>query len=236
MTLARRLDALAPDVIINPAAYTAVDRAEDERELAFTVNAESPGVSPDGRQRVACHWCIFPPTMCSMDRASGPGARTILQRRSVSMAPASWLAKRTSAPLAGPHLIVRTSWIYAARGNEFSAYDRPVGARKSRIDDCCRPDRRAYFGGACRRHPRVQIVRKNLGDLDAAFAAAGNTLHVAADGHTSWHGFASAIVDGLRRLDVALAVERIVPIATKDYPTKVSPAAEFPAGSDTFAG
>jgi dTDP-4-dehydrorhamnose reductase len=43
-TLAAKLDAIAPDIIINPAAYTAVDRAEDERDLAFTVNADSPGV------------------------------------------------------------------------------------------------------------------------------------------------------------------------------------------------
>jgi dTDP-4-dehydrorhamnose reductase len=64
------------------------------------------------------------------------------------------------------------------------------------------------------------IVGKNLANLPAAFAAAAGTLHLAASGHTNWHGFASAIIEGLRRRGAVLAVQQIIPIATKDYPTK----------------
>ena len=219
MTLARRLDALTPDVIINPAAYTAVDRAEDERELAFTVNAESPGA--------IARWAAardVPLVHFSTDYVfDGSGERPWREddpAAPLSVYGASKLAGEENIRAAGgPHLIVRTSWIYAAGGNNFLRTIARLARERVELtivaDQIGAPTSAALVGDIL-----VQIVRKNLGGLDAAFAAAGNTLHVAADGHTSWHGFASAIIAGLRRLNVALPVERIVPIATKDYPTK----------------
>jgi dTDP-4-dehydrorhamnose reductase len=218
-TLAAKLDAIAPDIIINPAAYTAVDRAEDERDLAFTVNADSPGVIA---KWAAAHG--VPLVHLSTDYVfDGSGERPWREDDPVaplSIYGASKLAGEEKVrAAAGPHLIVRTSWIYSARGANFlrtiSRLARERNELKIVADQIGAPTSAAFVAETL-----TAIARKNLANLASSFAAVGGRLHVAAGGQTSWHGFASAIVDGLRRLDVALTVERITPIATKDYPTK----------------
>jgi dTDP-4-dehydrorhamnose reductase len=217
--LPARLDALAPDVIINPAAYTAVDRAEDEREIAFVVNAESPGAM--------AAWAAargVPFVHLSTDYVfDGSGERP--WREDDPVAPlgaygASKLAgEERIRSAAGPHLIVRTSWIYAAQGTNFlrtiSRLARERAELKVVADQVGAPTSAALVSDTL-----AAIVGKNLADLPSAFAAAGNTLHVAASGHTSWHGFALAIVEGLRRRGATMAVQQIVAIGTKDYVTK----------------
>ena len=92
--LAATLDDLAPELIINPAAYTAVDRAEDERDLAFLVNATAPGVRARYRpRRAGSHSFIFRPITYSMERAMGRGAGIAPPRRFRSTGPASSLAR-----------------------------------------------------------------------------------------------------------------------------------------------
>jgi dTDP-4-dehydrorhamnose reductase len=66
----------------------------------------------------------------------------------------------------------------------------------------------------------VAIVRNNPDALAARFAASAGLLNVAASGETTWHGFAVAIIEGLKARGVALAVESVVPIATADFPTR----------------
>lgn len=217
--LAAKLDALQPDVIINSAAYTAVDRAEDERELAFIVNAESPGVMAT--------WAAergVPFVQLSTDYVfDGSGERP--WREDDPVAPlsaygASKLAGEESVRAAGgPHLIVRTSWIYAARGANFlltiSRLARERQELRVVVDQVGAPTSAAFVAETL-----ATIVRRNLADLPSALAAGGGVVHVAAAGQTSWHGFASAIVAGLRRRGVALAVQNLVPIPSKEYPTK----------------
>ncbi|HET7681758.1 MAG TPA: dTDP-4-dehydrorhamnose reductase [Xanthobacteraceae bacterium] len=218
-TLAAKLDALAPDVIINPAAYTAVDRAEDERDLAFTVNADSPGVM--------AKWAAarrVPFVHLSTDYVfDGSGEQPWREDDPVaplSVYGASKLAGEEKVrAAAGPHLIVRTSWIYAARGANFlrtiSRLARERDELKIVADQIGAPTSAAFVAETL-----AAIARKNLVNPAFGFAAAGGTLHVAAGGQTSWHGFASAIIEGLRRRGVALAVQRLIPIPTKDYVTK----------------
>lgn len=218
-TLAAKLDALRPDVIINPAAYTAVDRAEDERELAFTVNAESPGVM--------AKWAAqrgVPFLHLSTDYVfDGSGERPWQEddpAAPLSVYGASKLAGEDRVrAAAGPHLIVRTSWIYAARGANFlrtiSRLARERQELKVVADQVGAPTSAAFVADTL-----ATIVRKNLADLTSALEAGGGVVHIAAAGHTSWHGFASAIVDGLRRRGALLAVQRLIPIPSREYATK----------------
>ncbi len=113
------LDDIAPDLIVNPAAYTAVDRAEDERELAFCVNAEAPGAM--------ARWAAsrgVPLVHFSTDYVfDGGGARPWREDDAtgpLSAYGASKLAGEDAIRAAGgPHLVIRTSWVYAATGANF---------------------------------------------------------------------------------------------------------------------
>jgi dTDP-4-dehydrorhamnose reductase len=213
--IAASLDRIGPDLIVNPAAYTAVDRAEEEKELAFRVNAEAPGV--------IAHWAAareVPLIHLSTDYVfDGHGTqpwREDDQTRPLSIYGASKLAGEQAVRTAGGvHLIVRTSWVYAASGSNFLRTIARLAKERRELtivaDQIGAPTSARVIADAIAR-----II--GSGELPAAqFAAANGTVNVAASGETSWHGFAMAIVEGLRARGVPLAVETITPIATKDY-------------------
>jgi dTDP-4-dehydrorhamnose reductase len=217
--LAGALDRLAPDLIINPAAYTAVDRAEDERALAFRVNAEAP----DAMARWAAARgipLIHFSTDYVFDGSSDQPWREDDPTNPLSAYGASKLAGEAAIRAAGgPSLIVRTSWVYAARGANFLRTIARLARERKELrivaDQCGAPTSARLIADVV-----VAIVRDNPGALAERFATAAGLLNVAASGQTTWHGFAVAIVGGLKARGVALAVESIVPIATADYPTK----------------
>ncbi|HUD88632.1 MAG TPA: dTDP-4-dehydrorhamnose reductase [Xanthobacteraceae bacterium] len=217
--LANALDRLAPDLIINPAAYTAVDRAEDERELAFRVNAEAP----DAMARWAAARGV-PLIHFSTDYVfDGLGDRPWREddpTNPLSVYGASKLAGEAAIRAAGgPFLIIRTSWVYAAHGANFLRTIARLarGRQELRIvaDQCGAPTSARLIADVV-----VAIVRNNPDALAARFAASAGLLNVAASGETTWHGFAVAIIEGLKARGVALAVESVVPIATADFPTR----------------
>lgn len=126
----------------------------------------------------------------------------------------------------GPHLIIRTEWVYAASGKNFlRTITRLASERKGlRIvaDQCGAPTSAGLIADVV-----AQLLRPGPRTLAERFATAGGLLNVAASGETTWHGFAVAIIEGLKARGVKFAVECIVPIATDDYPTK----AKRPANS-----
>ena len=217
--LSARLDELKPDVIVNAAAYTTVDRAEDERELAFTVNAESPGIMA---QWAAAHGAPF--VHLSTDYVFD-GSGEMPWREDDVAAPLSvygaskFAGEQRIRAAAGHHLIVRTSWIYAAHGANFLRTISRLAREKEELkivaDQIGAPTSAAFVATRL-----TKIVQANMEDLPAAFSRCGGVLHMAATGHTSWHGFASTIVEGLRQRGVILAVRRILPIPSEAYPTK----------------
>jgi len=217
--IAGRLDELTPDLIVNPAAYTAVDQAEDERDVAFTINAEGPAA--------IARWAAarrVPLVQLSTDYVfDGSGERAWREDdepRPLSVYGASKLAGETAVRGAGgPHLVVRTCWVYAATGRNFlRTIARLAGERPElRIvaDQIGAPTPAGVIADG--------IARMLADDAAAAperFAAAGGLVHLATAGTTSWHGFAVAIIEGLKARHAAVKVERIEPIRTEDYPTK----------------
>jgi dTDP-4-dehydrorhamnose reductase len=217
--IAAALNRIRPDLIVNAAAYTAVDRAEDEKEIAFRINAEAP--------RVIAQWAAdrgVPIVHFSTDYVfDGVGVTAWREddpAKPLSIYGASKLAGDDAVRSAGgPHLIVRTSWVYAANGTNFlQTIVRLAKERKElRIvaDQFGAPTSARLIADAVAR-----IVGDNRSHLPECFVASKGLVNVVASGQTSWHGFAVAIVEGLRTRGVTFAIENIVPIATRDYPTK----------------
>jgi dTDP-4-dehydrorhamnose reductase len=224
--IAGGLDALAADLIVNPAAYTAVDRAEAERDLAFRVNAEAPGA--------IARWAAargVPLIHFSTDYVfDGSGTKPWCEddrTGSLSAYGASKLAGEDAVRAAGgTHLIVRTSWVYAAKGANFLRTVARLAAERKELrivaDQLGAPTSAEVIADAV-----VRIIAPAGPPLAERFRAAGGLVNIAASGETSWHGFAVAIVKGLKSRGLPLAVDNVVPIRTEDYPTK----AKRPANS-----
>jgi dTDP-4-dehydrorhamnose reductase len=212
------LQRLAPDIIVNPAAYTAVDKAERERELAMLVNAKAPGAMArwaKGRGVPLIHFS----TDYVFDGSGDKPWREDDLARPLSAYGESKLAGENAIRAAGGcFLIVRTSWIYAAQGENFlrTIVGRARERKELRVvaDQFGAPTSAAMIAGAI-----AHIMSGGFAKFCARCARADGLVHLAASGETSWHGFAGEIIEGLRARGRRLAVERVVPIRTDEYPT-----------------
>ena len=225
-TLAASLDRAKPDIIINPAAYTAVDRAEDERELAFLINAEAP--------TVIARWAAahdVPMVHFSTDYVFD-GSGDVPWREDSATGPlsvygASKLAGDNAIKAAGgPHLILRTSWVYAAQGANFLQTMARLAAERLELrvvaDQIGAPTTAKAISDAL-----IAILEPGMSDIGGLLARKGGVVNVVCASETSWYGFATAIVSGLKSRGVNLRVERVTPISTGEFPTK----AKRPANS-----
>jgi dTDP-4-dehydrorhamnose reductase len=222
--LGAALDRMAPDLIVNPAAYTAVDRAEDERDLAFRVNAEAPGVLARWAAARAAPLVHF-----STDYVfDGSGARPWREddpTGPLSVYGASKLAGEAAIRMAGgPHLVIRTSWVYAPTGSNFLRTIARLAQERKELrvvaDQFGAPTSAAVVAGVVSDMLGTALRKEDRRHLADRFATSGGLLHIAASGATTWHGFATAIVEGLRARGVSLAVKSIQAIPSAAYPTK----------------
>jgi dTDP-4-dehydrorhamnose reductase len=221
-SIAGTLDDIGPDIIINPAAYTAVDKAEDEREIAMVVNGEAPGVIGRWAAKGGIPFIHF-----STDYVfSGSGMepwREDDRAQPLSAYGTSKLAGENEIRAAGGcFLIVRTSWVYSARGTNFLRTIARLARQRSELrivdDQIGAPTSAALIADAL-----VRMVEGGIGGLRQRIDAAKGCVHLAAAGETSWYGFAGAIIDGLRMRGARLSVKRLIPIRATDYPRKAQP-------------
>lgn len=214
-TICAALDRIAPDLVINAAAYTDVDRAEAEPDLAHGVNAEAPGL--------LARWCAARGAFLlhfSTDYVfDGSGVRPWRETdepRPLSVYGASKLAGEQRIRASGaPSLIVRTSWVYSARGMGFLRKIAQLAqtGRELRVvaDQVGAPTSAALIADAV-----SALVGEGPAGLSCKARHAGGIVHLAASGETSRHGFATEIVAGLRARNVVLPVREIVPIRTTE--------------------
>ena len=209
-SLAALLDRVRPTVVVNAAAYTAVDRAEDDREAAFRANAEAPGV--------LAHWCAqagVPLVHYSTDYVfDGQGTRPY--REDDATAPlgvygASKLAGEQAIRAAGGrHLIFRTAWVYASHSANFLRTMLRVGAERDVL--------RVVADQIGTPTPAALIADVTAQALQHDGALSG-TWHLTAKGETSWHGFAEAIFADAVATGVLPRAPIVEAISTAEYPT-----------------
>jgi dTDP-4-dehydrorhamnose reductase len=130
-TLAEALEQLCADLIINPAAYTAVDRAEDEPELAFRVNSEAPAVMAGWAARRNVPLIHFSTDFVFDGQGEKPWKEDSTTRPLSVYGESKLAGEAAIRAAAGPHIVVRTSWVYAAKGINFMrTIVRLAGERK----------------------------------------------------------------------------------------------------------
>lgn len=225
--LRERLRAAAPHVIVNAAAYTAVDKAEEEPALARRINTEAVAVLAEEAARLGA-WLVHYSTDYVFD-----GARSGPYRESDPTAPLNvyGLTKRDGEEAIRAsgcrHLILRSSWIYAARGKNFLRTVLTLAAQREElrvVDD----QRGAPTSAELVADVTALCLQRIACDPGLAERASG-IYHLAAGGETTWYGYARWLIAEARRLGASLRLspERVVPVASTDYPA----AARRPANS-----
>ena len=201
---------VAPDVVVNAAAYTAVDRAETERDAAFRANAEAPlelARACADRDALLVHYStdyVFDGTGTRPYREDDPTAP-------LGVYGASKLAGEQAIQGSGArHLILRTAWVYAAHGKNFLLTMLRLAKERDELrvvaDQVGTPTSAAL------------IADTTAGLLSQPFRDSG-LWHLTARGQTSWHGFATAIMEEGAARGLLDRAPRVVPIATAEYPT-----------------
>ncbi len=208
-TIAAALDRAEPDFVINAAAYTAVDRAESEAELAMTVNGEAP--SEIAR---TCHRIGAALVHISTDYVFD-GCKEGAYAEDDPIGPLSVYGRTKEAGEAGirrelpRHLIVRTSWVFAGHGANFVKTMLRLGAE--------RPELRVVDDqhGAPTSARDIALALQELVLARANARGTWGTFHFTSREPTTWYGFARAVIEG-----AALASPpKISPIPTSEYPT-----------------
>ena len=207
------IDRIAPGVVVNAAAYTAVDKAEDDAEAAFRVNAQAPGVLA-----LACAARGIPFVHYSTDYVfDGRSSRPYREDDPTSplgVYGASKLAGEDAVRAAGgPHLILRTAWIYGVRGHNFLRTMLRLGAEQDEV--------RVVADQSGTPTP-ASLVADTTARLLGLGEQARGTLHLTAGGGTTWHGFAEAIFAGAVARGLLQKAPRVMPITTADFPTRAT--------------
>jgi dTDP-4-dehydrorhamnose reductase len=204
-----------PDVIVNAAAHTAVDKAESEPELARTINATAPGVL--AREAAALGaWLVHYGTDYVFDGSGSAARAEDAPTGPLSVYGRTKLEGEDAIRAAGGrHLILRTSWVYAARGGNFAKTMLKLAAERDAlnvIDD--------QVGAPTGADLLADVTAHALRRAMAQPTLAG-TYHCVAGGETSWHGYARFAIEQARAagLPLKVAPDAIKPIPTRDYPT-----------------
>jgi len=201
-TLVASVRALQPGIIVNAAAYTAVDKAESERDEAFAVNATGPRVLAEEAKRIGALLVHYSTDYVFDGEKPSPYVEDD-PTHPLSVYGESKLAGEQAILKSGcRHLVLRTSWVYGPRGRNF--YLTMLRLAKER------PELRVVDDQVGAPTSSLEIARAT-----AALLAKGaqGLYHMAAAGETSWRGFARAI---LKQAGMSTPV---VPIRTEDYPT-----------------
>lgn len=212
------LETLSPSIIVNSAAYTAVDRAEEEEDLATRVNGEAPGVIGRWAARrgaLVLHYSsdyVFDGTSRDAYRPDSPVAPLNAYGRS------KLAGERALAQSGAAHMTLRTGWLYSKHGHNFLLTMLRLGAERNEIrvvaDQIGTPTSTGL------------VVRASLAAIDCWLAQPSDKRplvegvhHLVASGRTSWHGFAEAIFERARQCGLIGRAPRTIAISSREFPS-----------------
>lgn len=210
-----------PDVIVNPAAYTAVDKAESEQDLAQAINARAPGILGEEAEKIGA-WVVHFSTDYVFD-----GTKEGAYREDDITNPQSVYGRtKRDGELALQasgvrHLIFRTSWVVGAHGGNFAKTMLRLAADRETLsvvtDQFGAPTSAALLADVT-----SQLIRQHQREENAKFPY--GTFHLVAGGETNWCDYARFVIAEAIKAGKPMKAtpERLTPIATAQYPTPAS--------------
>lgn len=212
---ARSIAGAAPDLVINAAAYTAVDQAESEPDMAHAVNGRAVA-----EMAQVCAARNVPFIHYSTDYVfDGTAATPYVEDDPPAPLGVYGASKRAGEEAVigagGPHLILRTAWVYDRTGRNFLSTIQRLARERAHLrivsDQIGAPTWAAAIADATR---SVMMTAS-----DKEWHEVSGLYHMTAEGETSWFGFAQAIVEQMQAADPSFTPPEIEPITTRDYPT-----------------
>lgn len=204
---------LQPDVIVNAAAYTAVDKAENELELAQLINTQAPKVLAQEASKIGA-WLVHYSTDYVFDGSGNEPWNENDKAEPLNQYGKSKLAgEQAIQDSECKYLIFRTSWVYGSKGNNFAkTMLRLATDRKTLdvIDDQVGAPTSAALLADCTAH----ALRQAVNDSNVA-----GLYHLAASGQTTWYNYAKFVIEQVQSGGRELVVTEINPISTSEYPT-----------------
>ncbi len=209
---------IKPDLLINPAAYTAVDKAESEPELAHAINADAPKVIAEELARLGSALMHFSTDYVYDGHKKTPYVETD-QVNPINIYGKSKLAGEQAIQAIGlPHLILRTSWVYGAYGQNFLKSIIKLAATRDHLNIVA--DQK---GAPTSSLSIADAILDLINNWNSTKQAETGIYHLSNTGNTTWHGFACEIVKQHNHVSLLPSLKidesEIAPIATSEYPT-----------------
>lgn len=217
----RYVDEISPDVIVNAAAYTAVDRAEDEAEMAFAINRDAVATLAHASEKCGALLIHYSTDYVFDGSKSGPYAESDavepINVYGQSKLEGETVIRRSTCDW----LIFRTTWVFASRGQNFVKTMLRLGASRESLsvvnDQFGAPTSARLIADLT-----VHALRGAMRERDGkTFKSA--LLNLTASGSTTWHEFAEAIFAGAKKRGAeGLVLKEVRPIPASEYPTKAA--------------
>lgn len=221
----RKVRDVAPDIIVNPAAHTAVDKAESEPDLAMAINGTAAGVLAEEAKKLNALLIHYSTDYVFNGSKTSPYVETDTPDPQSVYGKTKLAGEKAIQAVGGKHLILRTSWVYGVHGGNFVKTILRLAKERSELrivaDQYGAPTWARLLAEST-----AQIIGKYSEDMSGMY-------HLTSSGRTNWHQFAEEIVRLARQYDDALKDKPLAihPIATHEYPVP----AKRPANSSLSA-
>lgn len=216
-TIRRTIREVKPDLIVNAAAYTAVDKAESEPELAMAINGIAPGLMAEEAKLLDAAIVHYSTDYVFDGAKATPYTEEDLHGPQNTYGETKLAGEKAIQAVDVPHLILRTSWVYGLRGKNFLLTMLKLAQEREELkvvdDQIGAPTWSRMIAEAT-----AQILSQATQNVPYLLASKSGVYHLSASGHTSWYGFASAIFDHDRKSSER-KMQRLIAIASDQYPT-----------------